>query len=237
MTSRLTLLLAVLLACAPLLGSCDSNIVGTTGFRLSGMFPSQTDWFWRYNNDGYVEETWWQGRGETSPDGEAWATLRWWVNHNSLIIEDFAADESNWNFDLYFAERISGWYLMGYAANPDGPTPELGSEYMDGDGVPFLMKNVLSGDQWGASTGGREWTTTATRVDESLTFNSQSIADSWRIDVASEQGDWPFEGSWWLAQGPGIVQFDISQWRPETGDSWQHLHNDSWQNRLGTSNQ
>jgi len=234
--SRFALLIALFVLGAPLTSACDSQVVVTTGFRLSTMFPAGTDWFWRYNNDGYAQEVWWQGLGETSPDGEAWTTLRWWMNANSAIIADFAGDESNWNLDLYFAERPAGWYLMGYAANPLGPSAELGTEYLEGEGIPFLMDNVRAGSTWLASAGGLEWTTTASRITEALSFNSQQIDDSWRIDVSSDGGDWPFEGSWWLAQGPGVVQFDVAHWQPQGGELWQHLHNDSWQNRLGISN-
>jgi hypothetical protein len=233
---RLLLLSFFLGLCVPLLAGCDSQIVGTVGYRLSDMFPSQPDWFWRYNNDGFVEEVWWQGRGESSPDGEAWTCLRWWMNANSAIIDDFVEGASNWNVDLYFADRPSGWHLMGYAANPDGPNSDLGSQYLEDDGIPFLMNDVLGGDSWTASVAGREWTIAATRVSDELSFNGQLILDSWRVDVSSEAGDWPFEGSWWLAQGPGVIQFDIAQWRAGGGEAWQHLHNDTWQNRLGTSN-
>ena len=237
LTSRLPLLGAVL-AWMLLLGSgCVPDIVGTTGFALNDMFPAQQDWFWRYNNDGWVEEIWWQGLGTSSPDGEDWTTLRVWMDDNPTIIADFIADESNWSLDLFFADRLSGWHLMGYAANPQGPHAELGSDYLEGDGVPFLMKSVLPGDSWSVDLGGETWTTTATRSTEQLTFNSQLIADSWRVDVASGAAEWPFEGTYWFAQGPGIVQYDVSLWRPEAGQSWQHLHNDSWLNRLGTSDQ
>jgi len=158
------------------------------------------------------------------------------MDENASIIADFAADESNWTLDLFFVERPAGWHMMGYSANPQGANAELGNSYFEGDGLPFLMNNVLTGDSWAVELDGEQWTSTAIRFDEQLAFNSQLIAQSWRISLESESGLWPFEGEYWLAQGPGIVQFDVSHWRPESGQNWQHLHNDSWSNRLGTSN-
>ena len=233
--SRFVLLSLVCCLVLPLTSGCDSQIVGTSGFRLSDMFPSQDEWFWRYNNDGWVEEVWWQGRGITSPDGEAWTTLRVWMDDNASIIDDFAGSESGWSLELFFADRADGWYLMGYSANSEGASAELGSAYLEGDGVPLLMNNVLSGDSWVTEQEGGQWTTTVTRFDEELAFNSQLISESWRIDLVSESGTWPFEGSYWFVQGPGVVQFDVPFWRPESGHTWQHLHNDSWSNRLGVS--
>lgn len=235
MFRRLVLFIAMCFFALPLSSGCDSQIVGTTGFSLSDMFPSQDDWFWRYSSDGWIEEVWWQGLGTSTPDGEEWTTLRVWMDVNAAIIADFAADESNWTLDLFFAERPMGWHLMGFSANPQGPQAELGSSYFEGDGLPFLMKNVLTGDSWSVELAGEQWTTTAVRSEEQLAFNSQAIADSWRIDISSESGVWPFEGSYWVAYGTGVVQFDVPLWRPEGGQYWQHLHNDSWANRLGTS--
>lgn len=235
-TSRLALFCAVCVLALPITSGCDPEIISTAGYRLSDMFPSQQDWYWRYNNDGWVEEIWWQGLGPSTPDGEEWTTLRVWMDENASIIADFAADESNWTLDLFFVERPAGWHMMGYSANPQGANAELGNSYFEGDGLPFLMNNVLTGDSWAVELDGEQWTSTAIRFDEQLAFNSQLIAQSWRISLESESGLWPFEGEYWLAQGPGIVQFDVSHWRPESGQNWQHLHNDSWSNRLGTSN-
>ncbi|MBJ93128.1 MAG: hypothetical protein CMP23_01495 [Rickettsiales bacterium] len=230
---HLALFLAALFA-APTLIGCDNEIISVSGFSLGDMFPSQQNWFWRYNNDGFSEELWWHSHGFSSPDGEEWSTFRIWLDDHADILSDFTGEEDGWLLDLFFIERPAGWYLMGYSANPAGTEAALGSSYFAGDGLPFLLNSVMSGDTWDLELDGRAWTVTASRSADVLAFNSQQISESWRIDLVSETNDWPLEGSYWLAQGPGIVQLDVPLWRPEAEHFWQHLHNDNWANRLGT---
>ena len=101
-------------------------------------------------------------------------------------------------------------------------------------GVPFAVANVTTGDTWTVDANGRTWTVTATEGQEDLEFNSQVLLDVWRVDVSSDTGDTPVEGSWWLSGGPGLVQWDLPPWRAdEPTGPWQHVHNDTYDNILG----
>jgi len=232
----LTAPLRLLVLFALLLGGCEGSYVATVGHDLSDTFPERGDWFWRYNNDDFVEEVYWWGLGETSPQDESWITFRWWVNEAQVIIEDFDGDEGLWDVETYWKSRADGFYFMGWSANDSGPSADLATEFMPGDGVPFAMSNILTGQEWTAEVGDRTWTMTATEELEPLSFNGNLHEGVWRIDMQTEAQDVPFEGSFWMSQGAGFVQWDVPRWRGEGGLPWQHIHNDTWTNRFGVSN-
>lgn len=228
---------ASLLAALGLIG-CAGPAVPTYGIDLGDVFPERAEWYWKYNNDDFAEVSYWVNLGNTAPQGEDWTTFRLWVAPEQVIIDDIADGEpSEWDVQFYWAGRADGWYLQGWQANPDGPSAALGTEYLGGDGVPFAMGDVTTGKQWTASVNEREWTITAVEVVEDLEFNGQVLRDVWRLDVVTDTGDTPLEGSWWIAGGPGFVQWDLA---PFAGPSdptvpWQHVHNDTYDNVLGVN--
>jgi hypothetical protein len=230
----LALLLVALLTLPTLIAGCERP-VPSFGLDLGDIFPERTEWYWQYNNDDFVELSWWQNVGLTQPDGDDFMTFRVWV---ALQQDEFIPDiadgtPSDWDATLYWAEQADGWYLAGWEANPDGEHADLGTTYLDAY-VPFAMGDVTTGKSWTAEANGTTWTTTATELIEDLEFNSQVLTDVWQIVVASEAGDTPLDGTYWLAGGPGIVQWDLPAWR--VGENpWQHMHNDSWDNVLGSS--
>jgi len=224
--------LVILLWAAP--SGCDEPVVPTFGLNLGELFPQRADWFWKYNNDDFSEVSYWHNLGTTAPDGEDWLTFRLWVGAEQDIIDDIAdGDPSDWDLQVYWVERADGWYLRGWEANPVGPSAALGTEYFDVD-VPFALSNVTGGVSWTADAAGRSWTVTPTEVLEDLEFNGQNLQGVWKVEVSSDLGDTPLEGSWWLVGGPGLVQWDLPQWRAQDSTGpWQHMHNDSYDNVLG----
>ncbi len=238
---RRTLPLALLLAFA--VTGCGGPTVPSFGLDLGDVFPERSDWYWKYNNDDFAEVSYWVNLGDTSPDGEAWTTFRVWVAPEQTVIDDISeaqdagVEPDGWDVQFYWASRPDGWYLQGWQANPDGPSADLGTEYISGNGVPFAMGDVTTGKQWTASVNEREWTTTAIEVTEDLEFNGQILRDVWRLDVETDVGDTPIEGSWWIAGGPGFVQWDLPpfQGASEPPNPWQHVHNDTYDNVLGVT--
>jgi hypothetical protein len=228
------LLPALLLALSA--AGCDPE-VSSVGHDLGQLFPRRTHWFWKYDNNDFAEVSYWRNLGTTSPAGADWTTFQVWVAlEQDEFLPDLAdGDPSDWDVTFYFAERSSAWWLMGWTGNPDGPGAALGTETFDGDGVPFALRDVVTGRRWTSEAGGRTWTTTVTSLADDLEFHDQIMTDVWQIDLLSDTGDTPADGSWWLASGPGLVQWDLAPFRAE-GDApspWQHLHNDSWDDVLG----
>ena len=231
-----------LLLVLPLLGflafGCEQP-VASFGIDLGDAFPQRADWYWKYNNDDFAEVSYWQNLGTTAPDGEEWVTFRIWVAlEQAEFIPDLVdGDPSDWDLQIYFVERSGGWWMMGWEANPNGDYDGLGTEYFDGDGVPFALGDVISGRVWESESSGRSWSNTVTRLEGTLEFNGQVLQDVWVLEIASDAGDTPIEGTWWVASGPGIVQWDLPPFRAEVDEPnlWQHMHNDSWDNVLGSS--
>jgi hypothetical protein len=219
------------------LGGCAGPVVPTIGLDLGGVFPERSDWFWRYDNNDFEAGTMsrWINIGPTSPDGEAWETFRIWQGQEQDIIDDYAGDGDLWDLQLYFSEQPDGWYLQGWEANPNGTMTSVGTEYLSSPGAPFAMSNVTGSKQWTATVNEREWTTTATEELDDLEFNGQLLRGVWRLDVETDTGDTPIEGSWWLAGGPGFVQYDLPPFRSDEASPayWQHVNNDTIDNFLG----
>lgn len=224
---------------ALLVSGCEQP-VSSIGHDLSSMFPRRADWFWKYDNDDFVEVSYWQNMGTTAPAGEDWTTFRVWVAlQQEEFIPDIAdGDPSDWDLQVYWAERAGGFWLAGWEANPTGPSAALGTEHFDGDGVPFAMSDVVTGKEWTSEAAGRSWTTTATSLPDDLEVGEQLLTDVWQIDVVSDAGDTPLDGSWWLALGPGLVQWDLTPFRADGEERapWQHVYNDTWDNVMGASN-
>ena len=233
---RLLIVIPLLVLVLP---GCEQSF-GSYGIDLGNAFPQRTDWYWKYNNDDFNEISYWHNMGLTSPDGEDWITFRIWV---ALEQEEFLPDvgdgvPSDWDLQIYFADRTSGFFLTGWEANPNGDVNGLGAEYFEGNGVPFALGDVVSGRVWEGEAGERAWTTTVTSVQEDLEFNGQVLQDVWRLDIVSDAGDTPVEGTWWLTSGPGIVQWDLPPFRADGEEPlpWQHMHNNSWDDVLGVDN-
>ena len=215
------------------ISACEQP-VPTLGFDISEMFPATTDHYWRYDNDGRAEVTYWISEGETSPFGEPLTTFALWIGAEQDIIDDYSGDQAAWAVRLYFAHRSNGYYLAGWEANPDGPSPAFGTVELDGDGVPFALSNVARAQTFDADSGGADWTTTFVGEEAGpFEFNGQSYTDVWHINITSSIGNFPFEGDFWLKAGPGIIQYDIVGYRPATGEPWTHVHNDVIANILG----
>ncbi len=218
-----------------LVAGCDNAPIPTIGISLDDAFPQNTDWYWRYANDGteLSDVAYWVGMPVASSNDETALSFRWWLGDGQDIIEDFAGDSVDYDLTANFAARPDGIYLMGWEASSDGDYAALGAESIEGDGIPLAMTNVTNGKQWTAEANGRQWTTTATHVTDPLEFHGQLIEDCWRLDLSSDVGDTPFEGSYWTVAGPGIVQWDLQGFRPEMGEPWQHVTNDLLANALG----
>jgi hypothetical protein len=220
-------------ALLPLLPACEQP-VPVLGRDVSALFPATTDHYWRYNNSGRNDVTYWIAEGETSPDGEPLTTFRLWVGAEQAIIDDFGGDQAEWTVAVYFRRTTSGWFLAGWEANPDGASAALGTELFEGDGVPFALSNVNFGDVVETTAGGADWVTTF--IDEEngpFEFNGQSYTDVWHVSLASSLGNVPFEGDFWMKAGPGIITYDVVGYRPATGEAWNHIHNDNLANIFG----
>ncbi|MEE2827686.1 MAG: hypothetical protein VX498_00740 [Myxococcota bacterium] len=216
--------------------ACEDQPIPTIGLDLGEMFPERSDWYWKYNHDEFSEVSYWHNRGLTTPAGAEWITYRFWVADEQGIIEDIAdGDPSSWDLEIFWEEQSNGWYLRGWSANPEGPSAHLGTQIFE-EGVPFALSNVpASGATWTASAGGVDWVTTAFREMTELQFNGQVINDAWRIEVATDDGESVLDSVWWLVNGPGFVQWALPDFRDEDSvRAWQHVHNDSYDNILGS---
>jgi len=227
-----------------LLTGCAGEI-GVAGFDVGRLFPERADWLWQYNNDDFEEESFWRSVGDTSPNGEAWATYQVWVSSHEDFLADVQADADGWDFELYFADRTgsldaalgSGWYFMGWSGGA-GDEFSLGEQFLSQDGLPFAMANSTSGQLRTVTLDGWDFQLTSSRQDATLEFNGQSIRDYWDVEVVSEQGSFPFEGTYSMQSGPGLFQFDAAAVRSGEDEPapWQHRHNDTWENVLGVPN-
>jgi|GEM_PF-1635178 len=229
--------LATLFVLAALLlptAACEQP-VPSLGFNVGDLFPASSDRYWRYNNDGRTDVTYWISEGITTPVDEPLTTFRLWVGTEQSIIDDYGDEQNEWTVALYFRRVATGWYMAGWEANPDGASASLGTEFFEGDGVPFALGNVNIGSTFEATAGGVEWTTTF--VDEEngpFEFNGQSYTDVWHVTIESSVGNMPFEGEYWLKAGPGIIKYDAVAYRPSGSDeTWNHIHNDILANIFG----
>ncbi len=207
--------------------------VPSLGFDVGDLFPAATDHYWRYNNQGRTDVTYWIAEGDTEFNGESLTTFRLWVGAEQGIIDDYGDDQDEWTVAVYFRRSAQGWYLAGWDANPEGASASLGSEYFE-DGVPFALANVRIGQTVDSTAGGTDWVTTF--VDEEngpFEFNGQSYTDVWHVKLESSVGNFPFEGDFWLKAGPGIITYDVVGYRPTTGEAWNHIHNDQIANIFG----
>lgn len=215
------------------LAACDEGPVATTGYDLAANFPAAPDHFWKYDNLGLDDVTYWLSQPDASPLGESWTTIRWWSGDSQGLIDDFAGDRALWLVDLHYVERTDGWYWMGWSSNPDGGRADLGDGHFEGDGVPFVMKGATRGRTWTGQALGQEVTLTADEEAEVLEFNGQRIEDAWRLTLESDGDGLPFIGTWWLVGGPGFVQWNAPAFETAQGTPWTHVHNDATTNLLG----
>ena len=100
-TPRIPLIFLGSLLIAPLSG-CEQP-VPTLGHDIADLFPAAPDRFWRYNNDGRTDVTYWISEGETSPNGEPLLTYALWVGAEQEIVDDFGDDQSDWAVRVYIA--------------------------------------------------------------------------------------------------------------------------------------
>ena len=228
----LSILLLALFATA-----CEPT-VAVTGFDIGRMFPTTTDHFWKYNRSDDATVAYMLTEGATSPAGEEWSAYRFYFGDEAEMVNAFAADRGTWDHwsaVLYFKERPAGWYFMGWDSNPD--RLDIGTMLMDDDGIPFAVGNAFPDSNWTGSGGGKAWTVTTTGpVAEPLEFNGQVVESAWHMNLASDSEDTALEGDWWLVQGTGIVQFDVSGLDQGELSGWQHQHNDVIANITGVPN-
>ena len=215
------------------LGGCEQP-VPTLGYDIGDLFPAAPDRFWRYDNDGRTDTTYWISEGETSPNGAPLLTFALWIGVEQDIIDDFGDDQSDWAIRVYFNDTAQGVYLAGWEANPNGPSVSFGTVWFEGDGVPFALSNVSIAQKFEVNAGGADWITTF--VDEEpgpFEFNGQSYTEVWHINLTSSVGNFPLEGDYWLKAGPGLIQYDMVGYRPTDGQPWTHIHNDVVDNIFG----
>ncbi len=233
MNHRLVTFLALGLLALPL-ASCEQP-VASLGVNLGDLFPAADGRYWRYNNQGRSDVSYWIRDGEVDVDGESLPAFRIWVAPEQQIIDDYGDDQDEWAVLLFFRRTATGWYIAGWEANPDGPSAGLGDEFFEGDGIPFATSNVSIGQTITTEAAGAEWTTTyIDEEDGPFEFNGQSYTEVWHINIASSIGNFPFEGDYWLKSGPGIISYDVVGYRPESGEAWNHIHNDVLANIFGT---
>lgn len=223
---------------------CDSQYIGSTGLNLGDMFPKRADWFYHYDNDDFSDASFWHNAGTSRPHDEDWITFRVWVDSFENIINDVGADDlqpavddgTNWTVKLYFFEEGGPVSFQGWEANPVGGRQELGTVYYDTPGLPFAFGDAVDDETtWEGSSGGTDWTVTPSSNPDELTFNGNSFSGSWDLDIATEAGDHPFEGTWTLMGGPGIIRWDVNAFRSdlEAPSMWEYNREAAWADVLG----
>ena len=223
---------------------CDDQVVGASGLSLGDMFPKRPDWFFEYDNDDFEEVSYWHNAGKTRPHDEDWITFRVWIDTITNINADISADDlepevddgTNWVIKLYFLDQGGPVYFQGWHANPYGSRPELGTVYYDSPGLPLALGNTIEGDTvWQGEAGDTAWTATPTRNEDDLSFNGNTFTGSWDIDVATEAGDHPFEGTWSLIGAAGLIRWDVNAFRSdlEPTSMWEYNREAAWADVLG----
>jgi hypothetical protein len=236
--------IAIFFLCLGTVG-CDEQVIGSSGLNLGDMFPARADWFYHYDNDDFSEEMFWHNAGLSTPHDEEWMTFRVWVDSFQNIIDDISADDSipevddgvNWVVKLYFFDNGGPVFFQGWSANPDGPMAELGTVYYDSPGLPFALSDTIDGETfWDDELHGTSWTATPSRNNGELTFNGNSFTNSWDIDIVTDEGDHPFEGTWSVLGGPGIIRFDVNAFRSdlEPHSTWEYNREAAWSEVLGS---
>ncbi len=232
---RLSLLLLVPLA---LTATACEPTVAVTGFDIGRMFPGTAGHFWKYTHDDDANVGYMLSEGTANPAGEDWQAYRFYFGEEQAMVDGFAQDQANWDHwsaVLYFVDRPAGWHFMGWDSN--AAVMDIGSLFMDDDGVPFAVGNAFNDSSWTGSGGGMVWTVATTgAIQEPLEFNGQVIDSAWHMTMTSDVGDTQMEGDWWLVQGTGIVQFDVSGLAQGELTPWQHQHNDVIANITGVPN-
>ena len=197
--------------------------VSTIGHNVAALFPSSADWYWRYDREDSEEVAYWINQGLTNPFGEEWTTYRLWIGDDFDIVNGNVA----WDLELYFADR-GDWYFMGWAANPNGLSQDMGTTIFSGDGVTFATGSTVEGQQWTNDAAGFRWTTTAVERLETIEVNGLDYAGVWHIRLASDANNTPFEGDWYLVSG-SFPLLAVKGW-PEA--DWELVHNASTEELL-----
>lgn len=203
-----------------LLAACSSVPgapgVDTSGHNLADQFPDQLDHYWRYASDTDDDVLYMIHLGERSPAGEAWNTYRLWFGDDYDIVNG----NVGYDVDLFF-DHPDDWWFMGWQANPNGPSMDLGSELFAGNGVRFAARSAVEGQQWiSEDAGGYRWTTTAVSRDSGLDINDTVYDDVWTLRLASDAGNVPFEGDWQLVSGT----FPTLSLHHFGGTTWELVH-------------
>lgn len=223
---------------------CDEQTIGASGLNLGDMFPKRADWFYHYDNDDYSEVSFWHNAGTSAPHDEDWITMRVWIDPFQTIIDDISEDDlqpevddgDGWTVKLYFFDNGGPVWFQGWEANPDGNMPELGTVYYDSPGLPFALSDTISGEtEWADDNHGTSWTVIPTRRDEVMAFNGNEFGGAWDIDITTEAGDHPFEGTWSILGGPGIIRFDVNAFRSDLDPHswWEYNREAAWTDVLG----
>ncbi len=225
---------------------CDEQVIGSSGLNLGDMFPKRADWFYHYDNDDYSEVSFWHNAGLSAPHDDDWITMRVFVDSFQGIIDDVSADDqtpdvddgTNWAFKLYFLDNAGPVWFQGWEANPDHPDwASLGTVYYDSPGMPFALSDTIDGETlWMDEQYDTSWTATPSRNNGELTFNGNSFTNSWDIDITTDAGDHPFEGTWTILGGPGIIRFDVNAMRSDLdpGAPWEYNREAAWAEVLGS---
>lgn len=231
-------LLPLLLLPIALFSMACEPTVAVTGFDIGRMFPGGEDQFWKYTHDDDGNVGYMITEGTENPAGEDWQAYRFYFGEEAALVDAFSQDRANWDHwsaTLYFIDRASGWHFMGWDSN--APVMDIGSVFMDDDGIPFAVGNAFRDSTWSGSGGGKVWTVTTTGViTEPLAFNGQEVDGAWHMNIASDTADSQMEGDWWLVQGTGVVQFDVAGLAQGELSPWQHQHNDDVSNITGVPN-
>lgn len=220
------------------LTGCDEALPTVSGFSLNQLFPERTDQFWKYDNDDSAQITWWRNLGNTSPAGEAWMTWRIYTSAEQDFLEAVNDGDDPWDVELYFANRATGFEIVGWdASGPGGTYASLGTELFDGAGVPLAPSGVSpQGETRTVTAAGREWTVVYAPVPDALEFNAQRYQDYWDITISSDAADTPIEGTWSMTTGV-IFQYDLDGFVVDGGTDapWQLIHSAPWSEVTGAT--
>lgn len=195
-------MLPILIVSLTSLGGCGggTNPYRSGGFSTSDYMPLDGDRSWRYSQDDEAVD--WQMVVEKVPQTTT-------VDITEIVTLEYSEYANGSAGDLLYSIQWSsdssdGVLIWGY-------TDEVSGESVSYDPpVTFGRRQMVTGDSYTTTTGGRDFTTTF-EVVESCPNNWRSDWDCLKFVLDDGDGDDdagpPFAGTWWMASSYGASRF------------------------------
>ncbi len=200
------------------LSGCGGGGYTTSGYPLLDYFPIDGGTMWRYTaaSSSVLWEVTAEGGGEV--EGETVQVFSWRLGTEDALDEGTVPVA----FETFYSAEEHDLYLHGHASRGTEGDAALGNfpttaSYADPP-ITLAQDGMVYSETITTETGGNTYTSQlANEIDGLQTYGGGSFDGVLVLDVTDEGGTLPFAGSWYLANGYGLIQF---QFAFDEGETW-----------------